>query len=140
MFGKADTAPVDLDAVAAGTGGFKIIGEAAGDEAGFSVASITDLNGDGLSEILVGATGNDAGGFDAGAAYVVFGKADTAPVDLDAVAAGTGGFKIIGEAAGDLAGTAVAAVGELTGNELGEVLVGAPGSVGGAGAADVVFF
>ena len=42
---------------------------------------------------------HDSGGDDAGAAYVVFGRTGgfTSPVDLDDIAAGTGGFKIQGE-------------------------------------------
>ena len=101
---------LDLGLIAAGAGGFRIIGEAAGDEAGAALATIGSVNDDIFDEILVGATGNDGGDENAGAAYVVFGKADTAPVDLDAVAAGTGGFKIIGEGAGDRASYSVASI------------------------------
>ena len=58
-----------------------------------------DVNGDGIDDLIVGAAVNDSGGTDAGAAYVVFGTTGgfASPVDLDAIAAGTGGFKIQGE-------------------------------------------
>lgn len=71
-------APVSLAAVAAGIGGFRITGEAASenDFAGTSVAAAGDLNGDGLADLLVGASGNDAGGTFAGAAYVLYGSED----------------------------------------------------------------
>jgi Ca2+-binding RTX toxin-like protein len=135
---------VDLnDLNTSGSGeGFAIRGQAAGDHAGHSVAAIADLNGDGRQEILVGAPGNDAGGADAGAAYVVFGRATDTTVLLSSVAAGTGGFRMTGAAAGDAAGSALAAIADLNGDGLSEILVGAPGSDAGgadAGAVYVVF-
>ena len=47
--------------------------------AGGSVAGAGDVNGDGLDDVIVGAT--QAAGGD-GAAYVVFGKKTTDPVNL----------------------------------------------------------
>ena len=57
MFGKTGgfATPVDLDAIAAGTGGFKIQGENAGDYAGLSVSAAGDVNGDGIDDLIVGA-------------------------------------------------------------------------------------
>ncbi|MCB4820356.1 putative Ig domain-containing protein [Roseicella aerolata] len=126
VFGKANGMGVTLADIAAGTGGFKIIGEAAGDTAGITVTGAGDVNGDGIADLLVGANYNDAAGDNAGAAYVVFGKADTATVNLADVAAGIGGFKIVGEAAGDEAGRAVAAAGDVNGDGYADLLVGAP--------------
>ena len=100
------------------------------------MGAIGNLNGDGLPEILVGASGNDAGGEDAGAAYIVWGKADGAPVDLVDVAAGTGGLKIIGHELTGVAGS-IAAIGDLDGDGREEILVGAPSAATGAGAAYV---
>jgi hypothetical protein len=47
--------------------------EAAGDSLGFSVAGGGDVDGDGYDDVLFGAYKNDAGGADAGAAYLVLG-------------------------------------------------------------------
>ncbi|MCB4825630.1 hypothetical protein, partial [Roseicella aerolata] len=116
---------VDLAAIAAGVGGFRILGEAQFDRAGISFTTIHDLNGDGLPEILVSATGNDAAGEDAGAAYVVWGKADGMPVDLAAVSAGQGGYKIVGEGPFVRTGRNVAVVGDLNGDGLDEALISA---------------
>jgi FG-GAP repeat len=65
----------------------------AGDGFGGRVASAGDVNGDGFVDVIVGARNADAGGTDAGAAYVFFGAADRyAPVLPKS---------LVGEAAGD---------------------------------------
>ena len=128
VFGKATDTAVALANVTAGTGGFRITGEAAGDTAGSALTSVGDMNGDGLAEIVVGAYGNDAGGVDAGAVYVVFGKATTTGVSLTTVAAGTGGFRITGATAGAHIGSAVANIGDINGDGRGDLLIGAPGA------------
>lgn len=45
---------------------------AAGDTLGRSIANIGDLNGDGVSDLIIGASGDDTGGSEKGAAYVAF--------------------------------------------------------------------
>lgn len=135
VFGRSLISAVNLTSVTAGTGGFRITGEAAGDAAGSALAAIGDVNGDGLADFLVGAPGNDVGGADAGAAYVVFGKAGTAGAGLGAVAAGIGGFRITGAAAGDRAGAALAGLGDVNGDGVPDMLVGSPGG----DRADIVF-
>ena len=49
----------------------KVIGEDEGDNAGFSVAPAGDVNGDGHADLIVGASGDDDGGTEAGAAYLI---------------------------------------------------------------------
>ena len=143
VFGKEGSSAVDLGAVAAGTGGFKIVGEAERDRAGYSVSGAGDVNGDGFDDLLVGAFRNDTGGNDAGAAYLVFGrKGGSATVDLGDVAAGTGGFKIIGEAVRDYAGWSVSGAGDVNGDGFDDLLVGAANNEANgftAGAAYLLF-
>ncbi|MDP2313236.1 MAG: MopE-related protein [Pseudomonadota bacterium] len=51
-----------------------VTGEAAGDFLGRTVAGLGDVNGDGFSDLFVGATGYDAGGLSlSGATYIVYG-------------------------------------------------------------------
>ncbi len=127
VFGQA-TGGVDLNDLFVGDGGgFAIKGQAAGDHAGITMTSIGDLNGDGKAEILIGATGNDTGGLDAGAAYVVWGKSTATAVNLSSVASGVGGFKIIGQAAGDEAGASLGSIADLNGDGKAEILIGATG-------------
>ena len=140
VFGAASgITAVDLVDIANGTGGFKIIGEAADDRAGRSVSAAGDVNGDGFDDVIVGAFGNDAGETNAGAAYVVFGAASgITSVNLDAIALGTGGFKITGENADDLAGISVSSAGDVNGDRFDDVIVGALAGTS-AGAAYIVF-
>jgi hypothetical protein len=56
VFGKKEnTNAIELSDIAAGIGGFVIIGESAGDYSGHSVSSAGDVNGDGLDDLIVGA-------------------------------------------------------------------------------------
>ena len=144
VFGKADTAPVNLSAIVAGTGGFVINGIDAGDKSGFSVSGAGDVNGDGLADLIVGAYRAAPGGHsNAGESYVVFGKADTAPVNLSAVVAGIGGFVINGIDPGDRSGISVSGAGDVNGDGLADLIVGAshadPGGNSFAGESYVVF-
>jgi hypothetical protein len=102
-----------------------LTGEAAGDAFGYAVAAAGDLNGDGFSDVAVGAYGNDAGGSASGRAYAYFGgAADTSP-----------DFTQTGEATLDNLGFAVSGAGDVDGDGTADLIVGAPYSDGDAGRA-----
>jgi flagellin-like hook-associated protein FlgL len=125
VFGRKDGGNVELSDIEAGIGGFVIKGVSAGDLAGTAVHGGGDVNGDGLTDIVVGAMEDDPNGNISGAAFVVFGKKDTTAVELSAIEAGIGGFVINGASAGDRAGLRVATTGDVNGDGVDDILVGA---------------
>jgi hypothetical protein len=102
--------PVSLSA---GDAFYKVTGEAAGDAFGISIASVRDVDGDGVRELLVGAWKSDAGGIDAGRAYL-FSGADGAPIHT-----------WTGETTGDVFGWEVADAGDVDGDGIIDVVIGA---------------
>ncbi|MFW9779945.1 MAG: hypothetical protein ACFFE8_13900 [Candidatus Heimdallarchaeota archaeon] len=100
------------------------IGEDAGDEAGFSVAGVGDVNADGYDDILIGAYGDDDGGTDAGQSYLLLGRPSADwQLGLDLSLANA---SFIGEDVGDEAGYFVAGVGDVNVDGYDDILIGAP--------------
>ncbi|MBM1228848.1 FG-GAP repeat protein, partial [Ponticoccus sp. SC6-38] len=120
--------------------GFIIQGDQAGDLAGLSVAAAGDINGDGIDDVIVGARYGDDGAIDAGEAYVIYGKTgDTrGTVDLTDLSA-SDGFIIQGTAEGDQAGRSVSAAGDVNGDGIDDLIVGAPAADGETGEAYVIY-
>ena len=98
----------------------KLLGEDSADVAGWSVAGAGDLDGDGLSDLLIGAIGHCAGGYDAGAVYAVLG-----PVNGTGYLADADG-KMVGEGLESHLGEALSSAGDVNGDGTPDVLIGAP--------------
>src|SRR6056297_580022 len=140
VFGKASPTTVDLATL--GAGGFRIDGIDGLDFSGSSVSGAGDVNGDGLADLIVGASGADSGGDgNAGESYVVFGKASPTTVELAAI--GSDGFRIDGIDAQDRSGVSVSGAGDVNGDGLADLIIGAyaadPGGENRAGESYVVF-
>ncbi len=145
VFGKASgfAANIDLSTLN-GSNGFKLVGAAAQDQSGGSVASAGDINGDGYDDLIVGAAGADANGSYSGASYVVFGKASGFAATLNlSTLDGTTGFRVSGAAAFDFSGNSVASAGDINGDGYDDLIVGAssadPSGVTNAGATYIIF-
>ncbi len=113
-----------------GSNGFRLGGIDPDDEAGISVSGAGDVNGDGFGDIIVGASGGDPGGrANAGESYIVFGKAGgfAANIALSGLD-GTNGLRIDGIAIADRSGRFVSAAGDVNGDGLGDVVIGAFGA------------
>src|SRR6185295_15967179 len=101
-------------------------GEGATDYSGRSVAAAGDVNGDGLADLIVGAArSNPPGQPDAGRSYVVFGKSTGTAIDLSAVTQGSGGFVLNGHCTDDRSGWRTAGAGDVNGDGLADLIVGA---------------
>ncbi len=113
----------DLD----GSNGFVINGIDTGDNSGYSVSGAGDINGDGIGDVIIGAnTADPNGNVSAGESYVVFGNSDgfdsTLELsDLD----GSNGFVINGIDAGDLLGNSVSGAGDVNGDGIDDLIIGA---------------
>jgi len=98
-------------------------GEAATDFAGFAVALGGDVDGDGYDDLLVSSSGEDSGGSDAGAVYLVLG----ANALGNHIVLSSADAKLTGEEAGDRAGFSVGFAGDVNNDGHDELLIGARG-------------
>jgi len=82
------------------------VGQSIQDFSGYSVAGGSDVDKDGLSDILIGAGNTDANGTDSGAAYLFLG----ASIQTGEQSLGQADLTLIGSAEGDWAGRTVLAM------------------------------
>jgi hypothetical protein len=164
----------EIDALDLGSKGFTINGPTRQrDRLGISVSGAGDVDGDGKADLLIGADGvtNAATGNRSGGAAVVFGSASTDRVYTDPLAADgqsvftcaapapvaptdpctdpvRRGYWIDGAATGDSTGYSVAGIGDVDGDSVPDLALGAygfdpanpaGGAFSGAGATYVVF-
>ena len=109
-----------------GSNGVRIDGVQAGDFLGYSFAKAGDLNHDGIADSIVSAP---SGGTFPGTAYVVYGKPEGLPhpLDLSALTGAVDGFRIDGAVENGQLGASAGAAGDVNGDGIADVIVGAPG-------------
>ncbi len=105
-------------------------GESFYDFSGYSVGRAGDINGDGFSDLVIGAYGYDGSSAPfVGASYVVFGNATLADGELELSALdGTNGFRLTGIDAQDNSSASVGSAGDFNGDGFDDLIIGAPGT------------
>ncbi len=114
-----------------GSNGF-VLTDVAG-SSGYSVSGAGDINGDGVADLIIGAPY-------AGASYVVFGEVgigSTGSIVLSSLD-GSNGF-VLNEMASSYSGFSVSGAGDINGDGVADLIIGAPYANSNAGASYVVF-
>jgi len=122
--GWAMDTPINTAAVAS----FR--GEAYMHYAGQYLSCAEDINGDGLDDILIGVPASSYTGTIAGQTYIFFGKKTGWAMDTSLASADA---SIVGETVGDGSGGTVKGVGDVNGDGLGDLIIGAAGNIDGGG-------
>lgn len=130
---------VDLtDFVSDNSKGFRILGPNQNAQCGYSVSRAGDVNKDGISDVIIGCAFADPPGLDVGSAggitYVIYGRdviGGATPFSDIQLTNGAGamfnfeGFRIIGAISNDNSGYAVSSAGDINGDGVDDIVVGA---------------
>ncbi len=109
-----------------GSNGFRLDGVSAYDSSGFAVSAAGDVNGDGIDDLIIGAYRADPNGEASGSTYVVFGRSTGFEAAINFAALnGSNGFRLDGVSAHDGSGSAVSAAGDVNGDGIDDLIIGA---------------
>ena len=130
---------IDLSNVNEQSTSYQFTGIAGGDQAGYSVSSAGDVDGDGQADLIIGAPQAGGGGesylitaADLAAADAADGTADGV-IDLDNVNEQSTSYQFRGIALGGQAGLSVSSAGDVDGDGQDDILIGAPFAEGAFG-------
>ena len=121
LFMNSDGTAKSSQKIASGTGGGPTLGNS--DRFGISMASIGDLDGDGITDLAVGADGDNTGGTDHGAIYVLFLNADGTAKAYQKIADNTGGGPTLADS--DRLGRSLTSLGDVDGDGVSDLAAGA---------------
>ncbi|MFT5422285.1 MAG: hypothetical protein ACI89L_000042 [Phycisphaerales bacterium] len=129
-----------------GTNGFVLNGIDQNDSSGGSVSSAGDVNGDGIDDLIIGASSADPNGNSlAGETYVVFGGVSVGAggvIELSSLN-GINGFVLNGMHTSDYTGSAISSAGDVNGDGIDDLIIGAfgadPNGISKSGTSYVVF-
>jgi hypothetical protein len=110
------------------------------DQFGVSVANIGDIDGDGITDLAVGADRDEDGGFGNGAVWILFLRSDANVKAYQKISATSGGFDGVLDGAPGF-GICITSSGDLNGDSVNDIVVGArstPLRSPGAGAGDIL--
>jgi hypothetical protein len=105
------------------------VGEAASDMSGSAVSFAGDVDGDGLSDVLIGADWNDEGGSRAGKTYLFYGSTVLSGA-VHYLSAADAAF--VGDGVAKESGAAVSSAGDVDGDGLADLLIGSSDTDGRA--------
>lgn len=146
IFGTDDNGRqnLDLDSLAE-SDGVILNGDATSDLFGGTLAIISDINGDNISDIIIGSQEADDAGAESGNAYVIFGSQTGFGSELNGqriidvrTLSPSEGFIIQG-GLGEEAGSGVADAGDFNGDGLPDIIIGSPRASNSTGEAYILF-
>ncbi|WP_108808430.1 gliding motility-associated C-terminal domain-containing protein [Aquimarina spinulae] len=122
-----------------GTNGFFTEGTDSQNFFGNSVKDAGDINGGGVSDIIIGAP-YDGSGDQEGNVYVIFGESEVSSTPFDiSMLDGDNGFVIRGTGVDNQLGFSVSTAGDFNGDDFDDIIVGVPSSSVGGGKVIVLF-
>lgn len=129
VFGHASafSASVGVSTLTGATG-FRVDPAVVDDNSGQVVAGVGDANGDGIDDLVIGASGADNAGTNSGSTFMVFGRPTPFPATIGlATLSGVDGLRFDGFGAAQASGGGVAAAGDFNRDGVADFVVLAEG-------------